>query len=542
MSNPNRTGLSKSKYTRYCQCRKSLWLQKYKPEEASEDASREAVFERGNAIGDLAMGMFGDFVEVTTLNSDGSLDLASMTEKTRVLIDEGCPVICEASFCYENKSRIENFGAILNQSEGSPWIKQRIRSNYCAVDILKKTATGWSIYEVKSSTSDSEDDAKGNPKADKYVPDIAYQRWVLEKCGVNVTGTYLVCIDSDYVLDGKLDIKQLFKIIDMGDKVATHIGKVSRGVHEAHGVLQKATEPDVDISENCMSPYPCDFWEYCSRQHNIPEKSVFNMYRMPFKKKIAYYNAGCISFDELQGEPLSSIQLLQLKYGGENSDEVGFIDRQGIADFLKQLTYPLYFLDFETMQLALPEFQGTSPYQQIPFQYSLHYINHEGGELQHTAFLGVSGQDPRRALAEQLCRDIPRDVCTIAYNKGFECGRIRELAAAFPDLADHLLNIERNIVDLLVPFQQGCYYLPAMGGSFSIKKVLPALFPDDPELDYHNLDSRVQNGGDAMTIYPQIKDMTPEEQAATHQALLEYCKLDTLAMVKIWQKLVELIR
>ncbi len=172
-------------------------------------------------------------------------------------------------------------------------------------------------------------------------------------------------------------------------------------------------------------------------------------------------------------------------------------------------------------------------------------------------------------MAEQLCRDIPMDVCTLAYNKMFECGRIRELAGLYPDLSDHLLNIANNIQDLIDPFRAGDYYVPAMGGSFSIKSVLPALFPNDPELDYHNLDKRCQNGGDAMTIFPRLQQLEQslphqgiqtqdgmlvmadslmplseqirirEEIAASRKALLDYCKLDTWAMVKVWEKLKE---
>lgn len=163
------------------------------------------------------------------------------------------------------------------------------------------------------------------------------------------------------------------------------------------------------------------------------------------------------------------------------------------------------------MQPVIPKYIGPKPYAQIPFQYSLHYIETEGGELKHREFLAESGTDPRRKLAEQLCADIPMNVCVTAYNKAFECTRLKELAEAFPNLAEHLLNIRDNIVDLLVPFQSGYYYNRAMGGSFSIKSVLPAIFPDDPELDYHNLEG-VHNGGEAMTIFPKIQFMTPEEK------------------------------
>ena len=144
-------------------------------------------------------------------------------------------------------------------------------------------------------------------------------------------------------------------------------------------------------------------------------------------------------------------------------------------------------------------------------------------------------------MAEQLCKDIPEDVCVLAYNKKFECDRIAELANLFKDLKSHLLNIRKNIKDLLDPFQAGYYYLPAMGGSFSIKSVLPALFPNDPKLNYHNLPGSVHNGGEAMTVFPKIKDMSPTDAAAARKSLLEYCCLDTWAMVKVLEALKEIV-
>lgn len=228
-------------------------------------------------------------------------------------------------------------------------------------------------------------------------------------------------------------------------------------------------------------------------------------------------------------------QLCQIEFALQ--DKGTYVEKENIRDFLSNLSFPLYFLDFETMQPVIPKYIRTKPYAQISFQYSLHYIENEGSELKHKEFLAESGTDPRRALAEKLCSDIPMGVCLTAYNKAFECTRIKELAETFPDLTEHLLNIKDNIVDLLVPFQSGYYYNRAMGGSFSIKSVLPAIFPDDPELDYHNLEG-VHNGGEAMTIYPKIQFMAPEEQKAARHNLLKYCELDTYTMVKVWEALV----
>ena len=495
--------LSKSQYCAFVQCPRNLWLKTYKPELATPDTSIEARMEAGNEIGDLAMQLFGDFVEVTAHKEDGRMDLSEMICRTNDLILQGHPVICEASFSYNG--------------------------NYCAVDILKREGNGYAIYEVKSSTHANE----------IYATDIAYQKYVLEHCGVNVTGTYLVCLNSEYIFDGTLDIHKLFRIVDLSERVAEQYEYVEGNIAAANDMIDDPIEPLYGLSEGCKKPYHCPFWAHCSS--HLPTPSIFDVYKIPFAQKIAYYNDGIVTYEDIKNtkEMGNHIRSLQINYG---LSALGtYVDKKGIKKFLSTLSFPLYFLDFETMQLPIPMFVGTKPYAQIPFQYSLHYLESPNGELKHTEFLGVSGEDPRRALAEQLCRDIPKNVCTLAYNKSFECGRIKELADIFPDLAEHLLNIADNIKDLIVPFRAGHYYNRAMGGSFSIKSVLPAIYPDDPSLDYHNLEG-VHNGGEAMDLFPRIKDLPIDEQAKARYHLLKYCELDTYAMVKVWEELVRITK
>lgn len=489
---------SKSKYCGLWQCPKIAWLRKYKPDEITVDGSVIARMEAGNVVGDLAMGLFGDFVEVTAYD-DEKIDLSKMIENTKAEMAKGTPVICEASFDYNGL--------------------------YCAVDILKKDGNGWAIYEVKSSTHEDKQ---------VYAADVAYQKYVLESCGVNVTGTYLICINNEYVFDGTLDIHQLFKITDISEGVFFESANIKTNLNVAELILKSTDEPPIDLSTACNNPYRCSFWKYCAKE--IPTPSVFDLYRMSFSKKIDYYKKGKIRYEDLINEPkiTNDKQLRQMSF--YLKEQGTYIDKAGIGAFLDTLSYPIYFLDFETVQPVIPEYIGTKPYAQIPFQYSLHYIEKKGGELKHKEFLAESGTDPRRALAERLCEDIPMNVCVTAYNKAFECTRIKELAGFFPDLANHLLNIESNIKDLLVPFQSGYYYNKAMGGSFSIKSVLPAIFPDDPALNYKNLE-QIHNGGEAMSIFPKIKDMPKEEQESTRHNLLKYCELDTYAMVKIWEEL-----
>ena len=211
-----------------------------------------------------------------------------------------------------------------------------------------------------------------------------------------------------------------------------------------------------------------------------------------------------------------------------------FINKEKIKEFVDTLTYPIYHLDFETFQQAIPEFKGISPYQQIPFQYSLH-IEHEDGTLEHKEYLALDGIDPREQIALRLVEDIPNDVTVLAYNMSFEKGVIKRLSESFPELSTHLLSINENMKDLMVPFQKKQYVTPSMNGSYSIKYVLPALVPELARA-YKELEG-VQNGGQAMNAFANMSKMEEAEKQKMRTSLLEYCKLDTLAMVKILDKL-----
>lgn len=516
--------LSKSRYTLSCQCQKALWLNTYKPEEAVVDPSVEERFAEGQVVGDLAKSLFSDYVDTTTYTDGGELDIAAMIDKTKELVNSGCPVICEAAFAPEH--------------------------HYCAVDILRKEDAGWAIYEVKSKSSKVDDDYT-NPEFGKYAIDIAYQRWVLEQCGICVTGTYLVTINSDYVRRGELVLKTtdsgngLFNIIDLGPIVENEYQKVPNQSLQALQTLEQTTELEMPLSIHCHKPYHCAFWKHCTS--HLPKPSVFDVHNIKFTTKLEHYHAGRISFNDLAGKNIGKIQDMQINCTINQVDHINFA---GIQKFLDKVSYPLYFLDFESMQSAVPIYDNTNPYMQICFQYSLHYVECAGGELQHKAFLAQNdGSDPRRPLAEALCRDIPRGACIMVYNKSFEQTCIKKMAAIYPDLKAHLMDIHAHIIDLQEPFKGGHYLRPAMcgtfstaNGMFSIKSVLPALFPDDPNLDYHNLSTMVQNGGDAKSIFPKIQNMSLEEAAKARQALLDYCHLDTLAMFKIWERLKELVK
>lgn len=486
--------ISKSKYCSAVQCPKMLWMHLYKKELFDDSVMNEAILQQGSDVGDLAMGLFGDYVEIP-------YDRPSvMIESTTEVLQSGAPVIAEASFSYNGL--------------------------FCSVDILKVVDGAYEIYEVKSST-----EIKGI-----YYHDVAYQNYVLQKLGYPVCGIYLVHINNGYIRDGDLDLDELFTVEDVTEDAAALFLDVEERVEMLKEYLALTDEPFMDISEACFDPYTCGYWGYCAR--HIPEHSIFNIARLFTRVKFDYYRRGIFSYEDLIGNvPLNEKQTRQVR--AQLNDEPAEINLDAIRAFLKTLSYPLYFLDFETFQQAIPQYDGISPYMQIPFQYSLHILEDEEGPLFHEEFLAEAGTDPRRRLAEKLVSDIPDDCCVLAFNMGFEKGVINKLALQFPDLADHLMRIYGNMRDLMIPFQQQYYYDKAMKGSYSIKYVLPALFPDDPELDYHNLEG-IHNGGEAMSAYAMLDGKTDEEIAEIRKQLLEYCKLDTYAMVKIHSKLREL--
>lgn len=490
---------SKSKYTALVQCDKTVWLGKHKPEAAVFDTGTLSRMAAGNDFGDLAMRLFGDFVETTAYDGE-KLDLAAMIAATNRYLAEGREVICEAAFSHDGL--------------------------YCAVDILKKTQGGYAIYEVKSST---------HPNRPQYAVDIAYQRFVLEKCGVPVTGTFVVTPNPDYELRGELDITALCKITDISESVEKELALVADNLKRAESVLSEPDEPKRALSPRCFTPYTCAYWKYCSA--HLPTPSVLDLYRLGTEEKFTLLNKGIVTMRDAYDSGVAAdnkIRRMQVEHQVFQRGTV--CDKTQLRAFLDTLWYPLYFLDFETYRPLVPQYEGDSPNTQIPFQYSLHYIEREGGEVGHTEFLGEPTADPREAIAKSLAERIPTDACVLAYNMSFEKGVLTDLAKRYAHFSDTLTAIAENARDLIVPFRSGACYNRAMGGSFSIKSVLPALFPGDSELDYTALDG-VHNGEDAMTVFAMTALMPSKEREQARRALLDYCRLDTLAMVKIWQRL-----
>lgn len=488
--------INKSKYCAFCQCVKSAWLKTHKSQEFVFDSSLAERLASGNEVCDLQRKLFYQLVDVPSVVNDKN-NIDELVEKTKQLIELGQNAISKGNFVYQDL--------------------------HCVVDILEKQEDGYGLYKTKSST-------KSNQRAN--IIEIAYQKYILQKCGINVVSTNVINVENDYVFSGKLNIDKLFKITNIDDLVEQEFVNVEKNICKLRQVLKNEKEPNVDLNFACHSPHTCGFWQYCSK--HLPTPSVFDLYATNIKKKLDFYKNGIVDFGAVKntGEDLGFVQSMQIEHSID--DKPTYINKQGVKEFLDTLWYPLYFLDFETMQLGVPQYKKSKPYQPIPFQYSLHYIEHKGGEVKHKEFLATHEKDPRKQVAKSLYNDIPENACVLAYNKFFERDRIKELANLYKTKRKKFEKIAGNVKDLIDPFVQGLVYNKQMGNSMSLKSVLPALYPDDESLNYHNL-TGVQNGNEAMLLYPKLKNMSEQERQTARQNLLEYCKLDTYAMVKIFE-------
>jgi len=490
------TGLSKTLLLKGMQCPKALWLSKNPPDfEFPPQPDLEAKYAAGTEVGILAQQLFPGGVEVPY----EGLSVAEQVAKTRELIDAGETVIYEASFAYNGI--------------------------FVKVDILVRDDIGgvsgacWKVYEVKMGTS---------VKPINYN-DVAIQGYVLEHCGLSICGNYLVHIDNSYVRQGEINVHGLFVAEDVRLEALEGQTRLPHLVKSLLEVLEEG-EPDVDIGTHCSNPYDCDFIPYCWR--HIPDNSVFDL-RGSGVDKFAFYRRGQITFDQL---PVNELNLRQRQQVEATLNQQDVINHEGVRTFLKTLWYPMAHLDFESFSSPIPKFDGTRPYQQVPFQYSLHLQDEPGGEARHSEFLAEPNVDPRRALAEKLIADLPPEACILTYNQAFEKGVLRELAAQFPDLAAEIETRLENVRDLMVPFRRRDVYKWKMRGSYSIKEVLPAMVP---ELGYTGME--IADGHSAMQAYHTMCALEPgEELDKLRIALLEYCKMDTWAMVKILEELEKL--
>ncbi|MEI6596010.1 MAG: DUF2779 domain-containing protein [Bacteroidota bacterium] len=482
--------LSKSTFMYGCQCQKRLYLHKFKPElKNPEDENRQAIFQTGTYVGILARQLFDGGVDASPPDT---FSYHISVKNTQHFLQTHF-VIYEAAFQFE--------GVL------------------CAIDILVRKKNKWYAYEVKSSTS----------VKPQYIDDAALQYYVMKNSGLQIEDISIVYLNNEYVRNGNLEIEKLFATQSVIDEVLEKQRNVAEKIIELKKLLENKQEPVIEIGKQCFDPYECDFTNYCWK--NIPkENSIFDLtYGLAWK----LYDEGIYHLDEIPDDfKLSAKAEIQLKH--YKSGEI-FCDKEAIKNFTNQFEYPLYFFDFETFNSAIPELNQSKTYQQIPFQFSLHIQKNKGEEVEHVEFLGDGISDPRIALIKSMLKHLGKSGNIVCYNKSFEQTRIKEMALNFPEYENELLALNERVVDLMEPFQKRWYYHPNFKGGYSIKIVLPTLIS---ELSYNNLE--IKEGGTASFTYSQLRFQDKATQQLQRNQLLDYCKLDTFAMVKIWEWLIKI--
>lgn len=469
--------LSKSDFLKFLQCEKYLWLYKHKKDllvEVSE--TQQAIFDRGFTVESYA---------------------------ERLLPKGKLQMVARAPFA------------------GKP------NQLYARADIVQQNEeTGlYDIYEVKSTSG---------VKAE-HLPDLAFQKIAFEGAGYKIGRTFLVHLNSEYVRDGEIVPEKLLSVEDVTEDVNEMVKNITPLIPEALATIEKKEEVQVRIIKQCTTPYACPFIPYCWPQANIPEYSVYDLTGIREKPLIELLDRGVVRVEDVPADiKLTAAQAAQVKVAKSGKT---IMEKAKIKKVLARLKYPLYFLDYEAVNPGIPLWDGTRPYQQVCFQYSLHVLRAPGAELEHFEYLAEGQGNPVPGLLAQLRKDIGSDAgSVIVWYKSFEMGRNVEMAEMFPEYREFLEGVNGRVFDLFEIFKKGYFVHPDFRGSNSIKDVLPALVP---ELDYGNLED-VREGTMASLRWEQVNFGAPMEAGEREKVrwnLLRYCERDTLAMVRVLEVL-----
>ncbi len=476
--------LSKTKLLKGYQCLKNIYFTIHSPQlESPITPDKQAVFDQGNRVGEVARTYFpgGVLVDIPPWDFVGSLS------KTKQLIAQGTNVLYEAAFEYNGL--------------------------YARADILtfSKETGRWKMFEVKSSTK----------LKDEHLDDIGLQAWIIAKTGLPLEQISLLHINNECVFP---DLSNLFTTVDLTQSIRDIYPSILPKVSEILSTIKNDTVPMVSIGPQCSAPYDCGFINYCWK--DIPSSSIFNLPKIN-SKKWDLYAQGIISLDDPKLTELTDVQerVVQVHRTGKR-----FVDQEAIRAAISSWTFPLVFLDFETINPAIPRYEGTRPYQQVPFQYSVHILKSFDGEIEHKEFFHDQNTDPRPFLIQKLIEDCGAEGVVVAYFSQFEKQRMMEMAESFPKFKEQLESICSRLVDPL-PIIRDFVYDVGFNGSFGLKNVAPAILGKE-----HGYDGMlVADGGGAQRAFEEIIDPKTNEIRKKELTLgiLEYCKKDTLVMVEL---------
>jgi hypothetical protein len=454
------------------------------------DAATQHVFDQGHLIGDLAHQLYTDGINLHTENIGENLS--------------------------ETKSSLEL---------RKPLFEAGFSSNrlYCRVDILNPSVDkAWDIVEVKST----------NDVKNEQLYDVAFQKYCCQLARLNINRCYIMHLNRDYFKHGDIEPKQLFITEDVTDRLGEFTDGLEKRITDMLAVIDSDHCPEGNIGRHCNDPYSCLLQEEC--WGHLPEHHVMTLYS---GKKLG---------EELLGQGILDINDIPEYVALSGKQQIQkdcvvcgqpHIDQDEIKSFLKSLKYPLYFMDFETFATGIPIYDGTSPYQNIPFQFSLHVITKPGAMVEHLEFLAEGKDDPRSAFLGKLKQAIGPKGSILVYYEAFEKSRLKELAKAFPEYKEWIDGIIERIVDLNAPFKDFSYYHPLQLGSTSLKQVLPVL----TDLSYKDMEIGEGTTASLKFMEAAFGNVSEEERQKIQADLLTYCGQDTGAMIDILKKLRELI-
>lgn len=471
--------LTKSKFMQGLQCHRLLWFSDKKrlPEPSIADLHK---FEQGYLFEKEVHKLYPDAINLKNLEFKENI---KQTEEA-----------------IKNKKTILEAGFNLNEL-------------YVRSDILEPDNQNWNLYEIKATSE----------VKPQHLPDLAFQKYLLEKLNIKINKCFIIHLNKEYIKNGEINPKELIIKEDVTEKVEELIS-IEDNVTQFLEILNKENEPDISISVNCNKPYPCPLKEHC--WGILPTNNVLHLTN--WRQYWEFFHQGITDIKKLPKDKLNEKDSIIYK---AVTQSIIVVNKEHIRHFLNPLQYPLYHFDFETFDTAVPIYDKSRPYQKIPFQYSLH-VEQKDGSLNHFEYLALGDEDPRIKLLEQLKNAIGSSGSVIVYNQAFEISVLKKLSEDFPEHKEWILNVIERVVDLIIPFREFHYYNPLQKGSYSIKRVLPAI----TNKSYDNLE--INNGGDASILYfnNHIKDKL-EVNNELRQNLLNYCCLDTEAMVMIIDEL-----
>jgi hypothetical protein len=477
--------LSKSRYLLGLRCHKLLWLDEHDHDETPPDPESRFRMNEGITVGERARAVMGD----GTLIKSPDFALEQKVAETQRALDSGVSLIFEATFSAR--------GAVVR------------------TDILRRTPDGFDLIEVKSSTS----------VKDEQLAEVAMQLWVLREAGLTVPRAFVMHLNSECRFP---DLSNLFVTEDVTEQVEPQLADVARELAAQLAMLD-GPKPEVAFGAYCKRPEPCERFGECWK--SFPEHHVHTLYRIQWKSVEKNLAAGLDTIDKLDENKTTVIPAKRQIRAVRARKRVV---ESALGAALDTLRPPVAWLDFETVGLAIPAWPECGPFTQVPVQFSVQRTGWSDNRTQ--SYLASAGGDPRPALAAALVRACDGAETVVAYYASFEKGCIAQLAESVPEHAAALLSINARLVDLL-PIVRDHVYDLAFHGSFSLKKVLPALVPS---LDYTDLD--VKEGGTAMALLAQLL-LNPEEIGGDEavqklrRQLVAYCDRDTEAMVRLAEAL-----